>query len=86
VGEGHPTNSFGGKQKERIEEALRGEWRFITVEMVKRDGEWYAHFLLKRTVEFPNEPETLMAIDRGEHNLAVAISKSNPEKPMKGRF
>jgi hypothetical protein len=32
---------FGGKQKQRIEEALKGEWKFA-VEMVKRDGEWYA--------------------------------------------
>jgi transposase len=77
---------FGEKQ--RIEEALRGEWRFTTVEMVKRDGEWYAHFVLKRTVDVPDEPETIIAIDRGEHNLAVAvaISKSNPDKPMKGQF
>jgi transposase len=79
---------FGEKQKQRIEEALRGEWRFTTVEMVKRDGEWYAHFVLKRTVDVPDEPETIIAIDRGEHNLAVAvaISKSNPDKPMKGQF
>jgi hypothetical protein len=33
---------FGGKQKQRIEEALKGEWKFAAVEMVKRDGEWYA--------------------------------------------
>jgi transposase len=68
---------FGERQRLRIEEAFNGE--FTTVEMVKRDGEWYAHFLLKRTIEVPDEPETLIAIDRGEHNLAVAvaISKSN---------
>jgi transposase len=64
-------------ERRRIKEAFNGE--FTTVEMVKRDGEWYAHFLLKRTIEVPDEPETLIAIDRGEHNLAVAvaISKSN---------
>jgi IS605 OrfB family transposase len=79
---------FGEKQKERIEEALRGEWNFTTVEMVKRNGEWYAHFILKKTVEVPDVPETVIAIDRGEHNLAVAvaISKYNPNKPMKGQF
>jgi IS605 OrfB family transposase len=79
---------FGGKQRERIEEAFRGEWQFATVDMVKRYGEWYAHFVLKKTVEVPDEPETIIAIDRGEHNLAVAvaISKSNPNKPMKGQF
>ncbi|MGC8937305.1 MAG: hypothetical protein ACP5KV_08120 [Candidatus Methanomethylicaceae archaeon] len=32
---------------ERMEEAFRGEWKFSTVEMVKRYGEWYAHFLLE---------------------------------------
>jgi IS605 OrfB family transposase len=79
---------FGGKQKQRIEEALEGEWQFATVEMVKRDGEWYAHFVLKKFVEVPDEPETVIAIDRGERNLAVAvaISKKNPNKPMKGNF
>jgi IS605 OrfB family transposase len=79
---------FGGKQKQRIEEALKGEWKFATVEMVKRDEEWYAHFVLKKFVEVPDEPETVIAIDRGERNLAVAvaISKKNPNKPMKGNF
>ncbi|MCC6013153.1 MAG: hypothetical protein LM593_02190 [Candidatus Verstraetearchaeota archaeon] len=79
---------FGERQRQRIEEALRGEWQFTMVEMVKRDGQWYAHFILEKTVEVPDEPETVIAIDRGEHNLAdaVAISKSNPNKPMKGQF
>jgi len=56
--------------------------------MVKRNREWYAHFVLKKIVEVPSEPETIIAIDRGEHNLAVAvaISKQNPEKPMKVQF
>jgi IS605 OrfB family transposase len=79
---------FGGKQRERIEEAFRGEWQFATVEMVKRNGEWYAHFILKKAVEVPDKPETIIAIDRGEHNLAVAVAVSvnNPSKPMKGQF
>jgi putative transposase len=79
---------FGEKQKERIEEAFRGEWKFATVEMVKRKGEWYAHFALKKTLELPDKPETVIGVDRGEHNLAVAIamSKDNPSKPMKGQF
>ena len=79
---------FGERQRQRIEEAFKGEWQFTTVEMVKRDGEWYAHFILKKTVEVPDEPETVIAIDRGEHNLAVAvaISVNNPSKPMKGQF
>jgi IS605 OrfB family transposase len=79
---------FGEKQRERIEEAFRGEWKFTTLEMVKRGGEWYAHFVLMKTVELIDEPETVIAIDRGEHNLAVAvaISKKSPNKPMKGQF
>ncbi len=79
---------FGERRKQRIEESLRGEWSFTTVEMVKRNGEWYAHFVLKKTVELPDEPETVIAIDRGERNLAVAVAilKDNPAKPMKGQF
>ncbi|MBE9390782.1 hypothetical protein IOK49_01610 [Fervidicoccus fontis] len=62
---------FGERQKQRIEEALNGEWQFSTVEMVKRNGEWYAHFVLKRAVELIDEPETVIAIDRGEYNMEV---------------
>jgi len=56
--------------------------------MVKRDGDWYAHFVLSKIVELPDEPETVISIDRGEGNLAVAvaISRSDPEKPMKGQW
>ena len=56
--------------------------------MVKRNGEWYAHFIISKTIELPDDFETTIAIDRGEVNLAVAvaISKGNPEKPTKGRF
>jgi len=80
--------AFGEKQRQRIEGAFEGDRKFATVEMVKRNGEWYAHFVLKKIVELPDEPETIIAIDRGERNLAVAvtISKQNPEKPMKGQF
>jgi len=76
--------AFGERQRQRIEEALRGEWKFATIEMVKRN-EWYAHFVLSKIVELPDEPETVIAIDRGEHNLAaaVAISKRNSEKPIR---
>jgi transposase len=54
--------------------------------MVKRNGEWCAHFVLKKAVEAPDEPETVIAVDRGEHNLAVAVAilKNNLNKPMKG--
>ena len=79
---------LGEKQKQMIEEAFRGEWQFTTVEMIKHNGERYAHFVLKKTLELPDEPETIIAIDRGERNLAVvvAISKNNPDKPMRGNF
>jgi len=79
---------FGERQKQRIEEAFRGGWKFTIVEMVKCNEEWYAHFVLTKTVEFQDEHETVIAIDRGERNLAVAVavSKNNPEKPMKGKF
>jgi len=54
--------------------------------MIKRNGEWYARFMLKKIVELIDESEII--IDRGEVNLAVAatISKENPNKPMKGQF
>jgi len=79
--------AFGERQRQRIEGAFEGEWKFATVEMVKRK-EWYAHFVLKKIVEVTDEPETIIAIDRGERNLAVAvaISKRNPKKPTKGQF
>ena len=79
---------FGERQQKLIEEALQGKWQFCTVEMVKRNGEWYAHFVLKKEVELIDEPETFVGVDLGEWNVAVAvaISKHNPSKPIKGRF
>ena len=56
--------------------------------MVKRDGEWYAHFVLKKEVELIDEPETIISVDVGEWNVAVAVAaaKYNPSKPLKGQF
>ena len=78
---------FGERQQRFIEEAFQGKWQFSTVEMVKRNGEWYAHFVLKKEIELIDEPETFIGVDLGEWNIAtaVAISKQNP-KPMKGKF
>ncbi|MCW3136045.1 MAG: hypothetical protein N2V77_03785 [Canidatus Methanoxibalbensis ujae] len=68
----------------KSEETLQGKWQFCTVEMLKRNGEWYAHFVLRKGVESMNQK---LGIDLGERNVAtaVAISKQNP-KPMKGKF
>ena len=78
---------FGKRQQKFIEEALRGEWKFCTVEMVKRNGEWYVHFVLKKEIELIDELETVIGVDLGEWNVAtaIAISRQNP-KPMRGRF
>jgi len=78
---------FGKRRQKFIEEALQGEWEFCTVEMVKRNGEWYAHFTLKKDVELIDEPETVIGVDLGEWNVAVAVAipKQNP-KPTKGQF
>ncbi|MHA1349095.1 MAG: hypothetical protein ACTSQM_05045 [Candidatus Odinarchaeia archaeon] len=56
---------FGERQQKFIEEVLQGKWQFCTVEMVKLNGEWYAHFVLKKEVEF-DEPETIIGVDLGE--------------------
>jgi hypothetical protein len=40
---------FGKRQQKLI--ALQGEWQFCTVEMVKRNEEWYAHFVLNSSSE-----------------------------------
>jgi len=79
---------FGKRQQKLIEDALQGIWQFCTVEMVKRNGEWFAHFVLKKEVELVDEPETFIGVDLGEWNIAVAVAilKHNPSKPMKGQF
>lgn len=74
---------FGERQRKFIEEAFKGKLQFATVEMVKRKGEWYAHFTVKKTVFF-KEPETVIGIDIGENNLAVAVAFKG--KPRKAKF
>jgi len=54
---------FGKRQQKFIEEALQGKWQFSTVEMVKRNGKWYVHFVLKEEVELIDEPETFIGVD-----------------------
>ena len=78
---------FGKRQQKFIEEALLGKWQFCTVEMVKRNGEWYAHFVLKKESELTDEPETFIGVDLGERNVAVAVAISKHNlKPIKGQF
>ncbi len=76
--------AFGKRQERYIESTLRKELSFTTVDMVKHYGEWYAHFVLKKTVTFEDEPQTVIGIDIGEVNLATAIALT--DKPQKGKF
>jgi hypothetical protein len=76
---------FGERQRQMIDDALSddGEWSLQQVELVKRDGEWYAHFTLERP--FKNyEPKTPIGIDLGERNFATVIALV--DKPTKGTF
>jgi len=78
---------FGKRQQMFIEDALQGKWKFCTVEMVKQNGEWYAHFVLKKEVELTDEPENFIGVDLGEKNVAVAVAISKHNlKPIKGQF
>jgi IS605 OrfB family transposase len=56
--------------------------------MKKRKSEWYVHFNLSREIAVPDSPDTVIGIDRGEKNFAVAlgIRKDSPNKPRKGMF
>ena len=56
--------------------------------MKNRAGAWYAHLNLSRTVELPDSPTTVIGLDRGEKNLAVAVSlqQDRPEQPRRGKF
>ena len=75
---------FGGRQRQRIEEAFVGEWKFTIVEIVKRNGEWYAHFVLRKTIALMEKPQTIVGIDIGEVNLVTAVALT--DKPSKGQF
>ena len=75
---------FGKHQERFIEQVLRREWSFATIEMVKHSGEWYAHFVLKKTTTFMDAPQTVVGIDIGEVNLVTAIALT--DKPRKGQF
>jgi len=75
---------FGERQREFMESALLDDLKFSAVEMVKNNGEWYAHFVLKKDVQFTEEPETVVGIDLGEVNLVTAVALK--DRPSKGQF
>ncbi len=77
-----------GNRRNLIERALNGAFAIKSVEMKKRRRKWYAHFTLVREVEVFGAPESVIGIDRGEKNLAVAvgIQKDSPTKPRRGMF
>ncbi|MBD3194928.1 MAG: transposase [Candidatus Lokiarchaeota archaeon] len=77
-----------GKRTELIEAAFHREYAIKSVELKKKEGKWYAHFTLSREVAVPDSPQTVIGIDRGEKNFAVAvgIQKDSPSKPRRGRF
>lgn len=77
---------FGYRDERLVESAFRGEWKFTTVEMVKRNGEWYVHFILKRIILLANNMETVIGIDMGEANLITAVALPSLTKPSKGKF
>ncbi len=77
---------FGETQRQMIDNVLsdHSEWSLQQVELVKRDGEWYAYFTLEKP--FKNyEPQTPIGIDLGEKNLATVVALVNG-KPTKGTF
>jgi IS605 OrfB family transposase len=76
---------FGERQRGMIDDALSedGEWSLQQVELVKKDGEWYAYFILEKP--FRNyEAQTPIGVDLGERNLATVVALAN--KPSKGTF
>ncbi|MBD3254083.1 MAG: IS200/IS605 family element transposase accessory protein TnpB [Candidatus Lokiarchaeota archaeon] len=89
--EGRGRTSFPivfGERENIVEKVFDGKATLRSVELRKREGIWYAHFNLEKKVEVPDDPETVIGIDRGEKNfaVAVAIEKNAPHKPRKGQF
>jgi len=74
---------LGKKQIEKLENG----WRPSSVEMVKKNGQWFAHITIEKWIKF-KEPKTIIGIDIGEVNFAaaMAIRIDNQEKYMKGQI
>jgi IS605 OrfB family transposase len=72
---------FGKDQIEKLENG----WRPASVEMVKKNGEWYAHITIEKWIKF-KEPKTVIGIDVGEVNFAscIAVPINNQKEYRKG--
>lgn len=72
--------------KDQIEKIENG-WRPISIEMVKKNGQLFAHITIEKWIKF-KEPKTVIGIDLGEVNLAscIAIPIDNQEKYRKGQI
>ena len=72
--------------KDQIEKIENG-WRPVSIEMVKKNGQWFAHITIEKWIKF-KEPKTVIGIDIGEVNFAscMAIRIDNQNNPMKGQI
>ena len=72
--------------KDQIEKVENG-WRPVSVEMVKKNGQWFAHITIEKWIKF-KEPKTVIGIDIGEVNFAscMAIKIDNQDKYIKGQI
>ena len=72
--------------KDQIEKLENG-WRPVSVEMVKKNGQWFAHIVVEKWIKF-KEPKTVIGIDIGEVNFAVAMANriDNQDKYIKGQI
>lgn len=79
----HLPIQLGKKQIEKIENG----WRPVSVEMTKKNGQWFAHITIEKWIKF-KEPKIVIGIDVGEVNFAAAmvIDINDQEKPMKGQI
>jgi len=90
--------SLGKKQTDKLEKKLNNGWYVKSIDMVKKNSEWYVHLILEKWIKFeePKDINTVIGIDLGEKNFATAISinvdkddKGNLKsigKPVKGQF
>jgi len=72
--------------KDQIEKIENG-WRPASVEMVKKNGQWFAHIVVEKWIKF-KEPKTVIGIDIGEINFAAAMAVriDDQDKHIKGQI